>query len=264
MLAPCQPANNSSGRCTPKLSLPSLSSNHHLLHCLPPPSTRPGIKRLDLAPPGTDGSKAWAASGITAPDGEYLPLNAPVVTEGRPEEWLCRVEDAMFAATKRQLLRVLDESRGEGEGMRVHRGCGRQEDWWAPRGRPERRMVAGKAGAGMPCPQSSVHPPPPTPTPKHGAGAKKDRWVRSNPGQMVLTASQVLWTAECERALSEADGGARAALRLLRKRWLAYLTLLTGITRSQLSKVDRNKVGGVGLGVEALGGVRQFVRAQGG
>lgn len=45
--------------------------------------------------------------------GEYLPFGAPVVTEGRPEEWLNRVEDAMFATTKKHLYKVLEESKGE-------------------------------------------------------------------------------------------------------------------------------------------------------
>lgn len=44
--------------------------------------------------------------------GEYLPLVAPVITEGRPEEWLNRVEAAMFATTKRALARALEESKG--------------------------------------------------------------------------------------------------------------------------------------------------------
>jgi hypothetical protein len=44
--------------------------------------------------------------------GEYLPLMAPVVTEGRPEQWLGHVEGAMFAATKRALVRGLEESKG--------------------------------------------------------------------------------------------------------------------------------------------------------
>ena len=46
-----------------------------------------------------------------SPDGEYLPFVAAIHTEGRPEEWLCRVEAAMFLATKRTLAKVLDDSR---------------------------------------------------------------------------------------------------------------------------------------------------------
>ncbi len=66
-----------------------------------------------MLPPGTDGRKVYESVGLTSPDGEYLPLVAPVVTEGRPEEWLNRVEEAMFAATKRQLYRALEETKGE-------------------------------------------------------------------------------------------------------------------------------------------------------
>jgi hypothetical protein len=53
--------------------------------------------------------------------GEYLPFAGPIVTEGRPEEWLNRVEEAMFATTKKHLYKVLEESKGEsgggGDGM---------------------------------------------------------------------------------------------------------------------------------------------------
>ena len=42
-------------------------------------------------------------------------------------------------------------------------------------------------------------------------GMKKERWVRDNPGQMVITAGQIAWTAECEAALADA-GSARKKL----------------------------------------------------
>jgi dynein heavy chain len=54
--------------------------------------------------------------GIYSPDGEYLPLLGPVVTGGRPEEWLNCVEEAMFATTKKHLFRVLEDSKGERRG----------------------------------------------------------------------------------------------------------------------------------------------------
>lgn len=44
--------------------------------------------------------------------GEYLVFASPVVTEGRPEEWLNRVEDAMFATTKKHLYKALEDSKG--------------------------------------------------------------------------------------------------------------------------------------------------------
>lgn len=67
-----------------------------------------------------------------SPDGESLPFVQSVHTEGRPEEWLCRVETAMFLATKRTLAKVLDDSRV----------------------------------------------------------AKKDKWVRENQGQLIITAGK--------------------------------------------------------------------------
>ena len=72
----------------------------------------PGIKKLDMALPGDD-RKQHISTGIVSPDGEYLALLGPIVTEGRPEEWLNRVEDAMFATTKKHLYKVLEDSKGE-------------------------------------------------------------------------------------------------------------------------------------------------------
>lgn len=71
--------------------------------------------------------------------------------------------------------------------------------------------------------------------------------MRENPGQCVITAGQILWTAECERALVDADK-AKHALHQLKKKWGALLTLLTGVTRSKLNKIERNKVRSTGLG----------------
>eukprot|EP00878_Enallax_costatus_P028259 GHUV01030509.1.p1 GENE.GHUV01030509.1~~GHUV01030509.1.p1 ORF type:complete len:141 (-),score=22.00 GHUV01030509.1:117-539(-) len=73
------------------------------------------------------------------------------------------------------------------------------------------------------------------------AGTKKEKWVKDNQGQMVITAGQIVWTAECEKALSEPEG-AKKALRLLKKKWVSYLNKLTAITRSKLTKIERNKV----------------------
>ena len=66
-----------------------------------------GIKKLDMHPPGSEGRRNYETVGVSSPDGEYLPFVAPIVTEGRPEEWLNTVEEAMFAATKRHLYRVI-------------------------------------------------------------------------------------------------------------------------------------------------------------
>lgn len=58
---------------------------------------------------------------------------------------------------------------------------------------------------------------------------------------MVITAGQIAWTTECEKALSDADG-AKKALKLLKKKWISYLNKLTAVTCSKLNPIDRNKV----------------------
>ncbi len=56
---------------------------------------------------------AWPVIVGSAPPRDWrLLAQAPVVTEGRPEEWLGRVEAAMFATTKRHLFKVLEDSKG--------------------------------------------------------------------------------------------------------------------------------------------------------
>lgn len=76
------------------------------------------------------------------------------------------------------------------------------------------------------------------------AATKKEKWVHDHPGQVVLTAGQILWTAECERALGDAEVGPKRALKALLKKWVVYLNKLTVMTRSKLEPVERSKVGG--------------------
>jgi len=154
-----------------------LNVQSHLKKCFE------GIKRLDMFLPGTDGRKNCESVGIFSPDGEYLPFVQPVITEGRPEEWLNKVEEGMFATTKKHLLKTVEDSKT----------------------------------------------------------MKKEAWVRQCQGQMIITAGQIIWTTECEKALSDPEV-AKKALKLLRKKWITYLNKLTGVTRSKLNKVERNKV----------------------
>ena len=67
--------------------------------------------------------------------------------------------------------------------------------------------------------------------------------MRDNPGQMVITAGQIAWTGECEAILADA-GSARKKLSTLKKKWVSYLDKLTGVTQSQLTSIERNKVSG--------------------
>eukprot|EP00967_Tisochrysis_lutea_P013433 scaffold15027_cov25-Tisochrysis_lutea.AAC.1 len=58
---------------------------------------------------------------------------------------------------------------------------------------------------------------------------------------MIITAGQIIWTHECEKALADADS-ARRAVKALKKKWISYLNKLTIITRSKLNKIERGKV----------------------
>ena len=44
---------------------------------------------------------------------------------------------------------------------------------------------------------------------------KRDKWVRDWPGQVLITASQIQWTADCEKAL---DRGDKKGLKSLKKK----------------------------------------------
>ena len=145
-----------------------------------------GIAKLDMKTPDST-HRFFEAHGIHAKDKEYLAFISPIVTQGRPEDWLNDIEAGMFATTKKNLLKTLEDSKG----------------------------------------------------------MKKEKWVREYHGQFLITAGQIIWTAECEKVLADHEGmggGGKAALKLLKKKWVSYLNKLTFITRSGLTKVERNKV----------------------
>ena len=75
----------------------------------------------------------------------------------------------------------------------------------------------------------------------HSKGMKKEAWVREFPGQMIISAGCMVWTTECEKALSDPDT-AKTAVRTLKKKWVSYLSKLVTLTRSKLDKVNRKKV----------------------
>ncbi|KAI5057584.1 hypothetical protein GOP47_0027599 [Adiantum capillus-veneris] len=142
-----------------------------------------GIKKLEIHAPGEEGRRQYETTGVFSPDGEYLPFATPVVLDTPPEEWLNRVEAAMYAAVKVHLVKALEDSKL----------------------------------------------------------AKKDKWVKDNAGQCVISAGQIKWTADCEKALTGTETS-KASLRKLLKKWISYLNKLTDMTRSRISKIDRNKV----------------------
>lgn len=70
---------------------------------------------------------------------------------------------------------------------------------------------------------------------------KKEKWVKDFPGQCIITAGQMAWTAECERALSDPDNS-KMSLRKLKKKWISYLNKLTAMVRGSLDRINRSKV----------------------
>ena len=126
-----------------------------------------GVKKLEMHRPGDGGRRNYASTLMHSPDGEQLPFDEEVPTHGRPEEWLNKVEAAMYRACKTSLRETLEQSKG----------------------------------------------------------MKKEKWVKQFPGQMIISAGCVVWTAECEKALADKDK-AKAAVRMLKKKWVSYLSKL--------------------------------------
>eukprot|EP00854_Cymbomonas_tetramitiformis_P005380 gene5380-6528_t len=50
-----------------------------------------------------------------SPDTEYIPFITSCVTDGRPEEWLNKVEASMYATTKKSLYKTLEDAKGKKE-----------------------------------------------------------------------------------------------------------------------------------------------------
>ena len=129
-----------------------------------------GIKKLEMyAPDPLTGRRHCESVAMTSPDGETIPFDNPIRTEGRPEEWLNTVEAAMYSATRTHLASTFEQCRAK--------------------------------------------------------GIKKDKWVKDNPGQMLITAGCISWTMECERALRDPEN-VKEALKKLRRKWIQYLSLI--------------------------------------
>jgi len=57
--------------------------------------------------------------------------------------------------------------------------------------------------------------------------------VKESQGQMIITAGQIIWTHECEKALADADS-ARRAVKALKKKWIRYGPQLSSCLFSHL------------------------------
>jgi dynein heavy chain len=76
---------------------------------------------------------------------------------------------------------------------------------------------------------------------------KKDKWVKTWPGQLLITSGQMKWTADVEKALTETEAGNKQAMRGARKTQARALSKFADMLkiRPPISKIDRNKVMGL-------------------
>uniref|UniRef100_A0A8C4Z8H0 Dynein, axonemal, heavy chain 2 n=1 Tax=Gadus morhua TaxID=8049 RepID=A0A8C4Z8H0_GADMO len=73
--------------------------------------------------------------------------------------------------------------------------------------------------------------------------AKRDKWVRDWPGQMVIAASQIQWTTDVTRTLiSGKEKGDKSDLRALKKKQVSLLNRYSDAIRGDLSKILRLKI----------------------
>ena len=56
--------------------------------------------------------------------------------------------------------------------------------------------------------------------------SRRDKWVRDWPGQVLITASQIQWTADCEKALDRKD---KKGLKTLKKKQVRNIGQCTKI-----------------------------------
>ena len=82
-----------------------------------------------------------------------------------------------------------------------------------------------------PTPPLTVYQPPPLPSLSTNP--------LPSPPQLCITASQIQWTADCEKAL---DRGDKKALRSLKKKQVAMLDKFSEAVRGKLSKMERAKI----------------------
>ncbi|XP_062456936.1 LOW QUALITY PROTEIN: dynein axonemal heavy chain 2, partial [Rhea pennata] len=145
-----------------------------------PPTPPPNHGPLAQAGPGG----RLEATGMVAPDGEYVEFSRPVALEGPVEEWLGEVERAM-RATLRELLRA----------------C----------------LLALRKTL-----------------------PKRDKWAREWPGQLVIAASQIQWTADVSRSLAQSkERGDRRFLKAARKKQAAVLSRYAEALRGSLPEGSR-------------------------
>lgn len=72
--------------------------------------------------------------------------------------------------------------------------------------------------------------------------AKKDKWIKEWPGQLLISAGLIQWTQDCTKALMEAEKGDEGSLKELKKKQMFNLKKLADLVMTPLSKIERKKL----------------------
>mmetsp|Transcript_14483 Transcript_14483/g.50911 ORF Transcript_14483/g.50911 Transcript_14483/m.50911 type:complete len:4419 (-) Transcript_14483:356-13612(-) len=72
--------------------------------------------------------------------------------------------------------------------------------------------------------------------------ARKDKWVKEFPGQLLITSGQIKWTTECTGALQKMEKQQKNALRMVRRGQSKHIGNLCNMIRKPLTKVERSKL----------------------
>uniref|UniRef100_A0ABM5EJD6 Dynein axonemal heavy chain 2 isoform X2 n=1 Tax=Pogona vitticeps TaxID=103695 RepID=A0ABM5EJD6_9SAUR len=72
---------------------------------------------------------------------------------------------------------------------------------------------------------------------------KRDKWVKEWPGQMVITASQIQWTADVSKCLATCkERGDKKYLKVMKKKQVSMLNKYSEAIRGNLTKIMRLKI----------------------
>ena len=71
--------------------------------------------------------------------------------------------------------------------------------------------------------------------------SKKEKWVADWPGQLLITAGQILWTTECEKGLAAVEKGDPLGLKTTKKKWIQMLNKYSDMVRAGMNAQDRSK-----------------------
>eukprot|EP00736_Rhodelphis_marinus_P013382 Rmarinus@m.14828 len=71
---------------------------------------------------------------------------------------------------------------------------------------------------------------------------KREKWIKEWEGQLIITAGQIAWTADCDKALRDIEKGNKTAMRQLKKKQTNLLNKLADMVKGQLTKIERLKL----------------------